>query len=219
MTRDATDQQLAQIVWDYMRYEQQPEEADVIIGLGCHDIGVARHAAALYREGYAPWVVFCGATGRLTSGNISNEADWYAEEAISLGVPVANILRERRSTNTGENIVYAYGLLHEKNIPVGKAIVVHKPYMLRRDYATIMKQWPRQPRPKFIFSAEQATMTEYVEKLESFPEMVNIMIGDLQRIREYPKLGFQIEQDIPNDVWTAYEKLVRRGYTKHLLAN
>lgn len=208
---------LAQIVWDYMRYEQPPEKVDVIIGLGCHDIGVARHAAALYRGGYAPYIVFCGATGRLTTGNVHNEADWYAEEAISLGVPDSAILREGRSTNTGENIVFAHQLLKDRGTKVDTAIVVHKPYMLRRDYATIMKQWPEKPVPRFLYSAEPVTMTEYVEKLEPFDVMVNIMVGDLQRMREYPKRGFQIEVEIPDEVWMAYEELVKRGYDKHIM--
>ena len=200
-----------------MRYEQPPRKADVIIGLGCHDIGVARYSASLYIQGYAPLIMFCGATGRLTSGNVQNEADWYAEEALKLGVPDTAIIRERRSTNTGENIVYAYELLQSRNVDVQRAIIIHKPYMLRRDYATIMKQWPGKKRPIFVFSAEQVTMEEYVTQLESFETMVNIMIGDLQRIREYPKKGFQIELDIPGDVWAAYEELVRRGYTQHVL--
>lgn len=45
------------------------------------------------------------------------------------------------------------------------------------------------------------------------------MVGDLQRIREYPKKGFQIEQTIPNTVWNAYEMLVAADYTKHLMQN
>jgi hypothetical protein len=43
------------------------------------------------------------------------------------------------------------------------------------------------------------------------------MVGDLQRIREYPARGFQIPQDIPDDVWDAYEQLVRAGYDRHLM--
>jgi hypothetical protein len=46
---------------------------------------------------------------------------------------------------------------------------------------------------------------------------ISIMVGDLQRIRLYPAKGFQIHQDIPDDVWTAYEELVAAGYDKHLL--
>jgi len=47
-------------------------------------------------------------------------------------------------------------------------------------------------------------------------KVINIMVGDLQRIRIYPDKGFQISQDIPDDVWAAYERLVARGFDKHL---
>ena len=47
--------------------------------------------------------------------------------------------------------------------------------------------------------------------------VINIMIGDLQRIRIYPERGFQIPQEIPDDVWRAFEKLVELGYDKHLI--
>ena len=42
------------------------------------------------------------------------------------------------------------------------------------------------------------------------------MVGDLQRIRIYPGKGFQIPQEIPDNVWAAYEKLIGWGFTKHL---
>jgi hypothetical protein len=43
------------------------------------------------------------------------------------------------------------------------------------------------------------------------------MVGDLQRIRIYPGRGFQIEQEIPEDVWQAFGKLIELGYDKHLI--
>ena len=43
------------------------------------------------------------------------------------------------------------------------------------------------------------------------------MVGDLQRIKIYPKKGFQIFQEIPDDVWQAYKQLVNLGYDKHLI--
>jgi hypothetical protein len=51
----------------------------------------------------------------------------------------------------------------------------------------------------------------------SADDVVSIMVGDLQRIRLYPQKGFQIAQDIPDDVWRAYESLVAAGYDKHLI--
>jgi hypothetical protein len=42
------------------------------------------------------------------------------------------------------------------------------------------------------------------------------MVGDLQRIKIYPEKGFQIAQEIPDDVWQAYEQLVAMGFDRHL---
>jgi hypothetical protein len=48
-------------------------------------------------------------------------------------------------------------------------------------------------------------------------DVVGIMAGDLQRIQLYPAKGFQIHQEIPDDVWRAYEQLVEAGYDKYLI--
>jgi hypothetical protein len=47
-------------------------------------------------------------------------------------------------------------------------------------------------------------------------KVINIMAGDLQRIRIYPEKDFQIYQEIPPDVWQAYETLITAGYNTHL---
>ena len=43
------------------------------------------------------------------------------------------------------------------------------------------------------------------------------MVGDLQRILIYPARGFQIPQDVPEDVLDAYRQLVTAGYDKYLV--
>jgi hypothetical protein len=43
-----------------------------------------------------------------------------------------------------------------------------------------------------------------------------IMVGDTQRVKIYPEKGFQIPQEIPEEVWNAYEELVKRGYSSHI---
>jgi hypothetical protein len=47
--------------------------------------------------------------------------------------------------------------------------------------------------------------------------VISIMVGDLQRVKLYPLRGFQIPQEIPGDVWEAYEALVAAGYNRHLI--
>ncbi len=35
---------------------------------------------------------------------------------------------------------------------------------------------------------------------------------------EYPKVGFAIEQDVPEDVHAAFESLIRDGFTSRLIS-
>ena len=73
----------------------QPRISDVMLVLGSHDIRVAQKAADLYLKGFAPIIVFSGGQGRLTEGLWStSEAEQFALEAMKLGVPEANILKE-----------------------------------------------------------------------------------------------------------------------------
>jgi hypothetical protein len=85
--------------------------------------------------------------------------------------------------------------------------------MERRTYATFMKFWPEK---KVIVSSPPMSFSEY--PTDELPKdlIINIMVGDLQRVRIYPSRGFQIEQEIPDDVWQAFEKLVELGYDRHL---
>ena len=212
-----TDIQLAQIIWEYVRCEHPLEKADVIIGLGSHDLQTAKWCAKLYNDGWAPSIVFCGGRGRLTEDLVGQEADRYAEVALKMGVPETAIMRDVSSTNTGENIVNAYRILHDREITPSKIILVTKPYMLRRAYATFMKQWPDSTKPQVICSAIDKNLEEYGEGIESLRDTIGIMVGDLQRIREYPKIGFQVEQHIPDEIWLAGKELIARGYDEHSL--
>ncbi|MBT4538738.1 hypothetical protein HOI26_00895 [Candidatus Woesearchaeota archaeon] len=86
--------------------------------------------------------------------------------------------------------------------------------MERRTYATIKVHWPNK---KVIVTSPQINFEDYPTKDISKDDVINIMVGDLQRIKIYPDKGFQIFQDIPTDIWEAYQELVQLGYTKHLM--
>ena len=131
-----------------------------------------------------------------------------------MGVPREQILIEDQSSNTGENILFTKQLLEEKGISVQKYILVHKPYMERRVYATFKKILPK---TDVVVTSPPFSFETYTTKKHEREKMINIMVGDLQRIKIYPKLGFQIPQEIPDDVWSAYETLVSLGYTEHIL--
>lgn len=205
----------AKIIWDYMLIHQELRPADAIFALGSNDTRVAERAAEVYLAGYAPLIVFSGNKGKAPELH-TTEARAFADVAISLGVPEGNILLEERATNTGENIIFTRKLLEEKGVVPKKLILVQKPYMERRTYATFKKQWPG---VEFVVTSPQLTYEEYADPAHFADKdrFINVMVGDLQRIKEYPAQGFQIPQEIPDVVWQAYKNLVRLGYTRFVM--
>lgn len=191
------------------------ERSDCILVLGSHDLRVAERAAQLYFEGWSPMIIFSGGLGNFTKEMwTETEADLFAAIAINMGVPEHAILIENKSTNTGENILFTQQLLAQKNLDPQSFIVVQKPYMERRSYATFKKHWPGK---KLIVTSPQISFEAYHTEEIPLEKVINIMAGDLQRIKFYPEKGFQVFQEIPPDIWQAYEQLVAAGFNKHLM--
>jgi uncharacterized SAM-binding protein YcdF (DUF218 family) len=210
---------LAERIWDYHRLNHELTDADAILVLCSHDERVAERGAHLFLEGWAPLLIFSGGRGAITSKLWAEpEAERFARIAIDLGVPGDRIIIEPNSTNTGENVRFTRQLLGEQGIDPQRFIVVQKPYMERRSYATFLQYWPEKD---LIVTSPQASfddyLAEYTHSSLSADDVIGIMLGDLQRIRFYPELGYQIAQDIPADVWNAYEQLVEAGYDKYLV--
>jgi len=207
--------ELAQKIWDYHHLNHQLEKSEIILALGSNDLRVAEYAADLYLQGWAPWLIFSGNTGTFTRGRFArSEAETFAAIAIEKGVPRESILIEPESTNTGENVIFSRRLLERRGFDPKSLILVQKPYMERRAYATFMNFWPGK---HLIVASPPITFADYPTAELTRDMVINIMVGDLQRIRIYPQKGFQIEQEIPADVWQAYEELVALGYKKHLI--
>lgn len=205
---------LAKKIWDYHLLHQPLDKADVIVALGSHDIRVADRAAELYFNGFATLIVFSGKRGVLTPKDWQSEAEEFEKRALELSLPKEAIFLEKEAGNTGDNILFSIKLLEEKEIRHDKIIFVQKPFMERRTFATVKKLLPDQD---FVVTSPQISFEDYPNETLSKNYIVHTMVGDLQRIKEYPKRGFQIEQEIPDDVWEAYEKLVKEGYKGHLI--
>jgi uncharacterized SAM-binding protein YcdF (DUF218 family) len=216
---DARIRALVEKIWDYHHLDHQVAHADAILVLCSHDTVVAKRGAELFLQQWAPLLIFAGGRGAITR-HLWNEpeADQFARIAVELGVPKDRILVENQSTNTGENILFTKHALAERRLDLRKFIVVQKPYMERRSYATFRKVWPEK---ELLVTSPQVSMDEYLSEYShgalSADDVISIMVGDLQRIHLYPSKGFQIHQDIPDDVWHAYEELVKAGYDRYLL--
>lgn len=207
--------ELAQVLWDYLQMHHSLQKADCIFTLGSNDLRVAERAADIYLQGWAPLIIFSGGLGRLTSDLwVEPEADQFAKIAIDKGVPAAAILIENKSTNTGENVRFTQQLLKERELDPQRFIVVQKPYMERRAYATFKKHWPDK---ELLVTSPRLSFEEYPTKDISLERVIHIMVGDMQRIKLYYEKGFQIYQEIPDHVWQAYEELVAIGFDEQLV--
>ncbi|MEV6488817.1 YdcF family protein [Actinoplanes sp. NPDC051633] len=202
-------------LWNYhdLRHELHP--CDVGIGLGSHDLGVAMIAVQLFRRGMFPRVVFTGANAPTTVEQFPRgEAVHYGEYAAENGVPQSSILIEPNARNTAENLTLTRDLLIAKGVEARSIILMSRPYQQRRAYATCRKVWPT---VKVICASLPLSLDEYVANIGDVKKVIDMLVGDTQRIDEYARRGFAIPQDVPADVKGAFDRLVAAGYTSRLI--
>jgi uncharacterized SAM-binding protein YcdF (DUF218 family) len=214
---DAACVQAAKTLWEYLKLNQPLTPCDCIIAMGSHDLRVGEYAAQLALDNWAPVLVCSGGLGRLTRDQWQEtEASKFARIARQMGVPFNKILVEDHSTNTGQNIQFSMEILGGEGCVIRKALLVHKPYMERRALATALKVWPG---IDYCTSSPPIAFEDYPNCNISLDHLIHIMVGDFQRILIYPQKGFQIPQEIPENVLQAYQTLMKMGYTKFIISD
>jgi len=89
---------LAETIWNYHLMKHQVAKADAILVLCSHDEKVAKRGVELFREGWAPLIIFSGGRGAITQALWDEpEAERFARVAMSLNVPRESILVEVNS--------------------------------------------------------------------------------------------------------------------------
>jgi len=118
-----------------LRMSSPPVRADAIVVFagGVGETGKAGggsperidEATALYRDGYAPYIV-------ISSGYVYsfNEAQQLRDLAVAKGVPARAIVLEERSNNTYQNVTFVYDILRDHHWR--SILLVSSPYHMRR---------------------------------------------------------------------------------------
>ncbi|HEX6076941.1 MAG TPA: YdcF family protein [Micromonosporaceae bacterium] len=217
-THTAIPEQLrsdVETLWDYHDMHHELRPADAGIGLGSHDPSVAMIAVDLYHRGMFPVIVFTGANSPTTVDRFPRgEAIHYREYAIEHGVPKESILIETAATNTGQNITHSRDCLIQQGVNVQSVVIMSRPYQQRRAYATCKKLWPE---IEVQCASYPLMLDDYVAMIGDVKRVIDMLVGDTQRIQEYPKLGFAIEQEMPAEVRHAFRRLTNAGFTSRLL--
>jgi hypothetical protein len=219
VSADEESLRCARVIWDYLHVGHQPVPGDVILAFGTNDLRVAEFAADLYHRGFGGMLVCSGGVAHagdlLATGWERPEAEMFAEVAVASGVPGDRILLEDRSINTAQNVRFTRALLSERGVDPARMVLACKPFMQRRVWATMAVEWPEMPA---TVASPAMTLDEYFTADLTPERILNIMMGDLQRVWVYGRKGWSAPQPLPREVEDAYRELKARGFTRHLLA-
>lgn len=206
----------AAVLWDFHAVEKSPTgPVDIILALGSHDARVAERAADLWLKQTSPWLVVSGGSGKVTGGIwVKPEAEVFADIAAAKRVPRDHIIVEPEAKNTGENILLSRKATSARSIEVTSSILVTKPYMRRRALATAQKQWEE---VEWFVTSPAIGLSDYATPDTPLERMINLMVGDLQRLDVYAEQGFQVPQEIPSEVWAAWRELVDAGFDQFVI--
>jgi hypothetical protein len=200
----------AETLWRYHQLDHPIRACDAAIALGSHDLGVATCAAQLYLRELFPVIVFTGGSSATTRDRFPRgEAVHYRDHALALGVPESAVLVEPTATNTGANITKSRAVLEAAGHHPSSILLICKPYAQRRSYATVRKLWPE---VNVVCASATASFRNYVARIGDEHLVISMMVGDTQRIVEYPARGFIVPQVVPRPVEDAYRRLRDAGF-------
>ncbi len=111
----------------YLSPQDNPDKANAIVVVsGGQTTSRAEKGIELYKQGYAPNIIFSGAA--LDDG--PSNAFAMRDQALASGVPASNIYIDEKSQNTYENAVNTKAIL--QSLAASKIILVTSPYHQRR---------------------------------------------------------------------------------------
>ncbi|MCB8879619.1 YdcF family protein [Acidisoma cellulosilytica] len=202
-----------------MRLVHPLAPADAILTLGSFDPMAAVCAAELWKAGQAPVIIMSGGIAHqgslLDPGWDRSEAEVFADAARESGVPDHAIILEPMATNTGENFAFTKTMMEDSDRRIERLLVVAKPYMTRRGFATGRLVWPN---VDLRMQCEDISMHDYFQRDRQPERTVRALVGDMHRIMVYPKLGYQIEQAVPVAVTAALQALTEAGFGDRLVS-
>lgn len=202
-------------LWFYHDMHHDARRCDVGIGLGSHDLGVAIVAVDLFHRGMFPHLIFSGANAPTTIERFpQGEAVAYREYAMAHGVPEDAIMIDTEATNTAQNLTFSRALLDDRGIEVRSVLLMSRPYQQRRAYATCKRLWPE---VDVVCRSRALALDDYVQSIGDAKKVVDMLVGDTQRIEVYAERGFAIPQPMPAEVRAAFDRLVSAGYTSRLV--
>jgi hypothetical protein len=68
-----------------------------------------------------------------------------------------------------------------------------------------------------VCASESLSLDDYLNSIGDDKLVIDMLVGDLQRVIDYPARGLPIAQDLPGAVMAAYRRLTAAGYDSRLM--
>ena len=141
---------------DFIFLSDPPQASDVLFIPGGTNTELPEHAAKLYAEGYAPYILPSGRYSvkrgafpgpktkkELYPGPYPTEFAFMADVLKRSGVPETAILKEDEAQFTQQNAVFSREACDRQGLKVSKAIIVCKAFHARRCFAYYSMAFPQ----------------------------------------------------------------------------
>ena len=202
----------AKVLWDFMLSVRETGDCETIVVCCSYDLRVCEYACKmLLRQHNDAKLLFSGNTGRWTKHLWSvTEAEVFRNYAISQGISESRLLVETEATNIGENISFSRKIISTP----GRIAYISKPNTLMRLFLTVpihdhSKNW--------FVTSPPIVFPEQVSNVIGLFGLISEMVGDIERIMNYPSKGFQKAYEIPEEVIRSYEVLLQAGFTHNMM--
>lgn len=194
-------------LWNYLAVSDTPARADVIFVFGSQALDVPARAAELYRAGHAPVVLVSGGYGRMTRGVFDRpEALVFRDRLVREGVPRAAVVTETEAGNTLQNVVFGLAALRRERIAAASALLVAKPFVMRRCAATFARQAPD---VRVRCCPPRVGLTGSVDRPPA--AFAARLAAELERLERYAAAGDVAPQTIPEPVRAAARRIALGG--------
>ncbi len=194
------NKEISKILYNFLSPSDKQDKADLIIGFGHFDLRIPEQCLSLLNKGLAPRILFTGGVG-------AGSADFKNPDAVEFYNYIkreypkfsnAHILIEKESTNTGENLAFSIKLLKEAGLleVINNIILVATPTRQLRVFLTAKKHFPD------MHLINLPPVSSYdIDLLINEKKGIDFnthLIGELDRIIAYPKLGYASSTTIPS---------------------
>ena len=201
------------LLYNFLAEHEQPEKTDLIVALGHFDLRIPQLAVHLFIEGFAPLLVLSGGTGAGSAGFNKPEADVFLDTIKKLypGIDLTNIIVENKSTNTAENLRFTQDLLYRRNPEftflqgIDNVALITTPSRMLRARLTAGKVFPEINYRSIPPDSDYDTDKKLYE--ENGQNFFIQLLGEIERLKQYPSLNYIDSYIIPDEVETAYANL------------